>query len=79
MCLNVFKRLIFYGYLVQCSEKTKEVSAEGVDYFRSVNTSHKGFLIAMFEKLIRDCPGVYYLVMKSNVIFSGDILIMSIG
>ena len=39
--------------------------AEGEDYCGPVKTSRKDFCIATLEKLMRDCPGGSYLVMKS--------------
>ena len=46
----------------------EEAMAEGVDYYRLVKTSHKGFYLSTLGKLMRDWPGGLYLVMKSNPI-----------
>ena len=39
---------------------------EGVDYFRTVKTSHKGFCLSTLEELMKYWPGGSYIVMKSN-------------
>ena len=48
----------------------EEAMAAGVDYFRSVKTSHKVFLATM-KNLMKYWPGGSYLVMKSTPIFTG--------
>ena len=42
----------------------EEAMAAGVDYCGPVNTSHKGFCLAMLENLMKDWPGGSYLVMR---------------
>ena len=34
-------------------KKSKEASAEGVDYCKMLNTSHKGFFLVMLENLMK--------------------------
>ena len=54
------------------------MAAAGVDYCRPVKTSHKGFLSTL-EKLMKDCPGGSYFVMKSNPRFPVDRPLLAIG
>ena len=44
----------------------EEVMAWRVNYYRPVKTSHKGFCIDTFKRLIKDWSGEPYLVMKST-------------
>ena len=53
--------------------------AEGAYYCGKMKMIHKGFFLATLEKLMKDCPGGSYLVMKSTSIVHGGIPIMSIG
>ena len=53
--------------------------AAGVDYCGPVKTSHKGFCLATLEKSLKDWPGGYYIVMKSNPRVPGGIQLMEIG
>ena len=49
------------------SVKTAEdMAAAGVDYFRLVKTSNKGFCLTTLEKLMKDWPVGSYHVMKST-------------
>ena len=62
------------------SVKTAEEMADaGVDYCGPVKTSHKGFCLAMLEKLMKDWPGGSYLVLKSNQRFPGERSLLDIG
>ena len=51
----------------------------GVDYCGPVKTSHKGFCLAMLEKLMKDWMGGSYLVLKITPIFPGEIPLLYIG
>ena len=55
------------------------MAASGVNYCGPVKTSHKGFCLAMLEKLMKDWPGGSYLVLKSTPIFPGEIPLLVIG
>ena len=50
-----------------------------VDYCGPVKMNHKGFCLAMLEKLTKYWPGGSYLVMNSAPIFPGGIPLLSIG
>ena len=58
---------------------TEEAMALGVDYHGPVTSSHKGFCLAILEKLIKDWPVVSYLVIKSTPRVPGGRPIMEIG
>ena len=51
----------------------------GVNYCGSVNKSHKGFCLATLEKLMKDCPGGSYLVLKSTPRFPCETSLLTIG
>ena len=55
------------------------MAAAGVNYCGLVKTSHRGFCLAMLEKLMKDCPGGSYPVLKSTPIFPGEIPLLAIG
>ena len=57
----------------------EEAMAAGVNYFRPVKTSHKGFCLATLEKLIKYWPGGSYLFMKSNPRVPGGRTHLAIG
>ena len=57
----------------------EEAMAEGVDYCGPVKTSHKGFCLAILEKLIKYFPAGSYLVLRSTPRVPGDIPLMAIG
>ena len=52
--------------------------AEVVDYCGILTTSHKGFCLAIEEKLVKYCPIGSYLVMKSTPGVPGGIPLMDI-
>ena len=56
----------------------EEVNTDGVDYFGPAKKSHRGFLLAMLEKLIKECLGGSHNVMKSTPRFRGDKPLMTI-
>ena len=58
---------------------SEEMAATGVNYCGLAKTSHKGFYLAMLEKLIKDWPGGSYLVMKSTPRFIGERPLLAIG
>ena len=57
----------------------EEAIAEGVDYCGQVKTSHKGFCLDTLEKLTKEWPGGFDLVMKGNPRVPCDIPISTIG
>ena len=62
------------------SVKTPEdMVAEGVDYCGPAKTTHKGFCLAMLEKLMKNWPGGSYLVLKITPRFLGKIPLQAIG
>ena len=54
-------------------------TAEGVDYYRTIKTSRKVFLLAVLEKFTKECPGGSHIFMKSDPIVPGGRPLMSIG
>ena len=60
-------------------EMSEEAMALGVIYCGPGNTSHKGFCLATLEKLIKNCPGGSYLVMKITPRFPGGRPLLYIG
>ena len=54
------------------------MNTEGVDFCGPVNTSHKGFFLAMLEKSMKDFPKGYHIVMKITPRVPGDIPLMAI-
>ena len=52
--------------------------AAGLDYFRPVKTSQKGFCLATLERLMKDFLGGSYIVMKITPRFTGEIPLLSI-
>ena len=56
-----------------------EAMAAGVNYCGPVKTSHKGFFLATFEKLMKDFRGRSYIVMKSTPRFPGGRPLLAIG
>ena len=55
------------------------MEAAGVDYWRPVKTSHKGFYLATLEKLMEYWPGGSYIVLKSTPRLTGKIPLLAIG
>ena len=55
-----------------CKKTAEEMAAAGVNYCGPVKTSHKGFCLPTLEKLMKDCPGGSYLVLKSTPRFPGE-------
>ena len=55
------------------------MAAAGVDYGGLVKTVHKVFLLSKLEKLIKNCPGGSYLVMKSTPRSPGERPTLAIG
>ena len=53
--------------------------AAGVDYFRPVNTIHKGFCLATLKNFMKDWLGGSYLCIKITPRVPGDIPLLSIG
>ena len=47
-------------------KNAEETRAEVVDYCRPAKTIHKGFCLAILEKLMKDFLGASYHVMKST-------------
>ena len=56
-----------------------EAMAAGFNYCGPVKTSHKGFFLATFEKLMKDFRGRSYIVMKSTPRFPGGRPLLAIG
>ena len=50
-----------------------------VDYCGPMKTSQKGFCLATLEKLMKDCPGGSYLILKSTPRFPGENPLLAIG
>ena len=50
----------------------------GVDYCKTVKTTHKGIFLATLEKLTKDWPGGSYLVIKSTLRVPGGRPLMAI-
>ena len=53
--------------------------AEGVNYFGTTKTRHKGFCLATLEKLMKHCPGGSYPIMEITPRVPGGRLLMEIG
>ena len=70
---NYFSHICFRG-----AKTAEEMNTYGVDYCGPAKTSHRGFLMAMLEKLIKECPGGSHNVMKSTPRFRGDKPLMTI-
>ena len=51
----------------------------GVDYCKTVKTTHKGIFLASLEKLTKDWPGGSYLVIKSTLRVPGGRPLMAIA
>ena len=58
---------------------SEEMAATGVNYCGLAKTIHKGFYLAMLEKLIKDWPGGSYLVIKSTPRFTGERPLLAVG
>ena len=56
----------------------EEAMAKGVQYCGLSKTIHKGFCLAILEKLMKDWPGGSYLFMKSNPRVTVDIPLIDI-
>ena len=59
-------------------KKVEEAMAAGVEYCRTAKKIHNGFCLATLEKLIKNCLGGSYLVMKITPRFTGEIPLLSI-
>ena len=60
--------------------KTAEKAiSKGVDYCGLINKTHKGFFLAMLERLTKEWPGGYHIVIKSNLRVSDKIKLIAIG
>ena len=55
------------------------MASAGVDYFSLVKTIHKGFCLAILEKLMKDWPGGSYLFLKITPRFPGETPLLAIG
>ena len=55
------------------------MASAGVNYYGPVKTSHKGFCLAMLEKLMKDWPGGSYLVLKIIPRFPCERKLLDIG
>ena len=60
-------------------KNNEEAMAAGVDYCGTAKTSHKGLCIATLENLMKDFPGVSYLVINSTPRVTGGRSILAIG
>ena len=60
-------------------KKAEKAMDEGVDHFGHVKTTHKIFCLAKLEKLMKECPGGYHIVMKITPRVPGDGSLMAIG
>ena len=61
------------------AKSAEEVMAEGVNYFGTTKTRHKGFCLATLEKLMKHCPGGSYPIMEITPRVPGGRLLMEIG
>ena len=69
----------FEGICSNGVETDEQVMAEGVDYCCLLKTIHKGFFLATLEKLMKDWPGLSYLVIKNTPRVTGGRPLMNIG
>ena len=73
-CGQLTSNNTYFANIWFSSVKTaEEMAAAGVNYCGPVKTSHKGFVLATLEKLMKDWPGGSYIVLKSTPIFPGEI------
>ena len=70
--------LLDYGWLIGV-KTAEEETANILDYFGPVKTSHKGFFLAKLEKWTKKCPVGSHIVMKISPRVTGDRPIMYIG